>query len=133
MTIRKTMPRRVPGDIEKRANRMIQIWEKLDANQALGDLSLQAVREKIARWQRAKVDKLATANADNEARIILRTVEDEMHQMSVQTLQLTSVLFGPDSPEYKLAGGTPLSERGKGRNGRKLSAAAPATEDTPKP
>ena len=54
-----------------------------------------------------------------------------MHQMSMQTLQLTSVLFGPDSPEYKLAGGTPLSERGRSRPTHKPNADGGPTAPIP--
>jgi len=33
--------------------------------------------------------------------------------MTVQTLDVAGFIFGKNSPQYKMAGGTPLSERGK--------------------
>lgn len=113
------MPRRVPSDLDERMDRMIQIWEKLGPEKVMGDLSLQIVRDKIAERQQAKDQQLLTASADSTARIKLRSEDKEVYDMSVQTLQAVVFLFGANSPEYKLAGGTPLSERGRRRNPRK--------------
>ncbi len=109
------MPRRVPSDLEERVDKMIQIWERIGPDKVLGDLSLQVVRDQLTARQRAKEQQLMTASADNKARTKLRIEDEQIYDMTVQTLQVTSFLFGSDSPEYKLAGGTPLSERGKNR------------------
>ena len=125
------MPRRVPSDIEDRVDKMIQIWERIGPEKVLGDLSLQVIREKLNSRQRAKDHQLLTASADSIARTQLHVEDEEVYDMTVQTLQVTSFLYGSDSPEYKLAGGTPLSERG--RNSHKPSDNTPASSDSPKP
>lgn len=119
------MPRRVPSDLDDRMDKMIQIWEKLGSEKVMGDLSLQIVRDQIADRQQAKDHQLLTDSADSAARIQLRIEDEKVYNMTVQTLQAVVFLFGSNSPEYKLAGGTPLSERGRGRNSRKPHAGDP--------
>ena len=125
MSNRNTMPRRVPPDLEDRVDKMIQIWEKIGPEKVMGDLSLQAVRDKLSARQRVKDARLMAISAVKNARIQLRVEDKETYDMTVQTLQAASMLFGSDSPEYKLAGGTPLSERGRRRNNRKASSDTP--------
>ena len=125
MSNRNTMPGRVPPDLEDRVDKMIQIWEKIGPEKVMGDLSLQAVRDKLSARQRVKDARLMAISAEKDARIQLRVEDKETSDMTVQTLQAASMLFGSDSPEYKLAGGTPLSERGRRRNNRKASGDTP--------
>ena len=96
---------------------MLQLWETIGPNKPIGELSLKVVRDKIAERLKAKEAQLLTEKADKDARTKLQTEDEELYDMTVQSLQVASFLFGSNSPEYKLAGGTPLSERG--RNSRK--------------
>ena len=122
------MPRRVPTNLDERVDHMIQIWEKIGAGEVISDLSLKAIRDKIEERQKAKDSQLMTEAADNQARTALRVHDEEIYAMTVQTMQVASVMFGPDSPEYKMAGGTPLSERGRGR---KNNTGVPAADEPP--
>ena len=119
MSMHKDMPRRVPSDLDERINRMIQLWETIGPNKEVGDLSLSIVRNKVTDRQKAKNARLLTEKADKDARTLVQTHDEEIYDMTIQTLQVASFLYGSNSPEYKLAGGTPMSERG--RNGHKTN------------
>lgn len=125
------MPRRVPSELEDRVDKMVQLWERIGPNKVVGDLSLQAVRDKITNRQRVKDQQLLTASADSDARTKLHVEDEELYDMTVQSLQVASFLYGSNSPEYKLAGGTPLSERGKSRPSNKPSSTAGPTPPAP--
>lgn len=117
MANRTEMPRRVPPNLDERINHMIQIWEEIGSEKVFEDLSLTAVRDIVAARQTAKNEKLLADSAQSLAQTNLRQIEENAYVMTVQTLDIAGFVFGKNSPQYKLAGGTPLSERGKkGKN-----------------
>lgn len=113
MTDRSEMPRRVPSNLDERIDRMIQVWEKIGSEKVIENLSLKAVRDIVLARQKAKNEKLLAETAGSTAQTTLRKIEEAAYDMTVQTLEVAGFVFGKNSPEYKLAGGTPMSERGK--------------------
>ena len=96
------------GEAEARASALRSIEKQIDFGP---DLSLGAYIEHInaARTRLGNVNDLS-GRLDAE-RIGLRQAESVVRDMSSRILKLVQARFGADSDEYKMAGGTPRSER----------------------
>lgn len=116
------MPNRYPRDIEQRMRRAMAAWQTIDPAMQVGGLSLADLEAAIARGEQIKSEMQALKAQMTELR-------NERHALQLSGWDLVKRLrrwvqsvYGEDSSEYELAGGTRLSER-KPYRPRKRAAA----------
>ena len=105
------MSKRSPTDILKQLNKVVIAWDMIDPNLKIGSLTL-------AEYQ-AMLDRGETIRAEirqAEARLTdLRNQRDEVFNqswnISVRLRQLIKGIYGDDSSQYEMVGGTRRSER----------------------
>ena len=115
-----------PADTLKQAQSILSAWEIIDRELKIGPLSLEAIAENVAavRALQEKVVSLTTELVDVRNQRDAATIR-LWKKVTNARLGIKSV-YGDDSSAYKLAGGTPRSERKK--PGRKSLRGAPGSQ-----
>jgi len=121
------MPNRYPRDIEQRMQRAVAAWQTIDPAMQIGALSLADLEATIARSEQIKSEMRAL-------KVQMTALRDEHHALYFSGWDLVKRLrrwvrsvYGEDSSEYNVAGGTRLSDR-KPYRPRKRAAAPVADQ-----
>jgi hypothetical protein len=105
------MSNRYPTDILKKLQTAISVWESIDPNLKIGNLSLNELRSALDRGKelKSKIDALEIELTD------LRNKRDETFGAGwgyiTRMRSGIKAIYGDDSSEYEMAGGTRRSER----------------------
>jgi predicted transcriptional regulator len=124
------MPKPHPRNLLEQTRAMLTAWQKIDPSLALRDLSHAGLEAELNQAQQLqeRMDALQTEmTAVREQRDALHaTIWDHVKRMR----SMIKAVYGDDSEQYQMAGGTRMSDRKPG--GRKPAAppAPPAPAQT---
>ena len=106
------MPKKyIPTDILHQAQRVLTSWERISDSLAFGDLNSASLRDDLiaARTLREEMAKLEATMTD------MRNRRDDLYAAIWQKVKRVRAgvkgVYGDDSSQYEIIGGTRLSER----------------------
>ena len=103
--------RNYPSDILPQANNLLSACQQIDPAMSAGTLTITAFADSLTQVQQTQSQIDALERQLTELRIKrddqLRTIWDSVKRWR----SMVKAMFGGDSPEYELVGGTRFSER----------------------
>jgi hypothetical protein len=105
------MPNRYPRDIEQRMRRAVAAWQTIDPAMQVGKLSVADLEAAVARGEQIKSEMGALEAQMTELRDERSALHLSGWDLVKRLRRWVQSVYGEDSSEYALTGGTRLSER----------------------
>jgi hypothetical protein len=105
------MARKFPADVLEQAISLQDAWAKIDEQLTIGSLNIGALVMEINQIRQAKANVVSLENdltsMRNQRDALYESTWDKVRRMRA----VIKGMYGFDSPQYELVGGTRLSER----------------------
>jgi hypothetical protein len=100
-----------PPDVLDQAFKVSDAWSKIDDQMILGPLNAKALTEELKQARNIQIQLISLANQLIELRLQRDSVNESVWDKVKRMRAAIKGLYGDDSPEYELIGGTRRSER----------------------
>ena len=107
------MPRNISAKAIARAKQLRENWATTDPNLATDDLDLQIFTDQITDSDTKDAEILVAEANLKSLRQSRHKARRIVNDSSKRIMSVAKGRFGDDSPQYKLMGGTPISERAR--------------------